>query len=261
MATRDMILVLNSANATIKDLTNGRAQYILKDPLRLEDQLPKICVNSFSFTNWFKNISAALGNNKIYYSDDATPGQEMKYSITVPDGSYEPETLNTFIINELANLAVAPGLFQILPDYSQNKIYFQFDGTLIGWYVYMHTDSPFTILGLTVSTPYPASQSNTVNEIVYADTIAAFNNITAINVKTNLSNNFVYGTNSSSVLYSTGLTARAGYVQSSEPQNLLWSDSRTLQSGISEIIIDITDQSDTAINMSEDFIVILMIRY
>jgi len=254
----DTVLILNSANATTVDLTTGSASFVLSEQLSFTDRLPKIAVNSFSFTNWFLNISAALGNNKIYYSDDTL--DKTKYTITVPDGSYTPETLNTFIVNELADQAVAPGLFQILPDYSQNKIYIQYAATT-GWFVRMHTDSPYTVLGLTVSTSYPASESNTASEVVYADTTAAFNNIETINVKTNLSNNFIYGTNQSSVLFSTGLTAQVGYVQQTAPYNLLWSDSRTLQSGISEIVISITDQNDAAVNMSENFIVTLQIRY
>ena len=258
----DTVLILNSANASTIDLTTGHAEFQLDNPLQSnKENVPLLSLNSFTFTNYFYNITAALGNNKIYYSDDDTVGEEEKYNITIPDGSWGYEELNTYIVNKLVEDTTAPGLFELLADNSQNKIYIKFGPTLTGWYVYMGADSPFTLLGLTTLTPYPADQSNVVNEIVYADTTAAFNNVEAINVKTNLSNNFIYGSKTGNTLYSTSPAVGIGSVQIDRPYNLLWQNSETLRSGISKIIIDIVDQDENTLAMAENFAVVLQIKY
>lgn len=259
MEEANKILILNSANATSSDLTTGRANFILEQTLRFEDKKPKIAVNSFSFTNFFKNVSASIGNNVLYYSDDALDGE--KYSITIPDGSYTPESLNTLIGDALTADGYAPGLFQILADYSQNKIYYKFSSVLTGWFVHYGLDSPFALLGGTVSQNIPASQANVVNEIEYATNVAAFNNITDVNLTSNLSNNVIYGTNQSAILYNTSPSVSVGSVQVDRPYNLLWTDSISLQSGISEIKLQIVDQSGTAVELYEDFTVVIQIRY
>jgi len=256
---QDIVLILNTANATTKDLATGHASYVLGEPLRFEKSQPKIAVNSFSYTNFFLNISAALVNNKIYYSDDDSDSD--KYNITIPDGSYSVETLNTYIVNALNAVgATVAGLFEIVADYSQNKVYIKWGDTLTTWYLSFEAGTPYTLLGFDLDDFVPADQSNSANEINYAPNNAVFNNIEAINIKTNLSNNIVLGTRQSNVLYQSIPSVNPGSVQTDRPQNLLWASSYTLSAGISEIVIDLTDQSGTPMVMSENFVVMVQIH-
>lgn len=259
----DTVLILNSANATTVNLITGQANFILSDTLSFPDRLPKIALNSFSFTNFFYNITTGV-NDKIYYSDDLK--DETKYDITIPAGSYSPETLNTFWVNQILADGNAPALCQFLADYSQNKIYIKYGALLgAGWFVHFGALSPFTLLGGVVNGNYPGAVGvpvlNAANEIVYMPLVAAFNNVEALNVKTNLSNNFIYGLRKANTIFSTSPSVSVGSVQIDRPYNLLWSDSDTLRCGISEIVINITDQNDTALRMAENFTTVLQVSY
>lgn len=256
--SEDLVLILNSAQATSVDLTTGSATFILGESLSFQDSAVRVAVNSFSFTNFFLNISAALANNTIYYSDD--PLDSTKYSITIPDGSYSITSLNSFISGQLLADAVAPALFEFLPDYSQNKVYVKWGPTLSTWFLSMEAGTPYTVLGFDLNDFVPAGKSNTVNEINYAPNAAAFNNVESVNVKTNLANNIILSTGRSNVLYQTVPTVSPGSIQKDEPNNLLWATSATLSSGISEIKINITDQNDTALPLQENFVVVLQMR-
>ena len=254
-------LILNSSKATTYNLAIGKATFILADTLRFTDKKPKIAINAFSFTNFFKNISASIGNNKFYYSDD--DADETKYTITIPDGSYTPEALNTMINDQLVVDGYAPALFSILSDYSQNKIYYKFSAVLTGWFVHYDTDSPFTVLGGTTGQNIPADTvtGNVANQIEYATNVAAFNNVTDVNVTSNLSNNIIYGTNQSSILYNTSPSVSVGSVQVDRPYNLMWTDSLALQGGISEIQLQVVNQEGVSVEMYEHFTVTIQIQY
>lgn len=253
----DEVLILNSASASVSNLSAGYASYNLTSPLRFGDSNVKVALNTFHFTNYFFNITAALGNNKIYYSDDAL--DETKYTITIPDGSYSVESLNTTINNELIEQGFAPALAELLGDESQNKAYFLF-GALVGWYFHLGADGPNTILGTVAGDELPASKANTAGEAVYATNTAAFNNIEVINISTNICSNFIYGVNRSSILYSCLPTVPIGSTQNEAPRNLLWADAPSLKQGLTNIVIQLHDQDGNSISMKENWTVILQMR-
>lgn len=251
-------IILNSANATYLSAAKSTANFVLGHPLRYEDKTPEICISKFSFTNFFNNITTGV-NDTIYYSDDS--GDETKYEIVIPQGSYSVDSLNSYIQFKLIEDGNAPGLFNIYGDASTNKVYYVFSDTLTGWYIHFDTDSPYTILGGTNGQEIPAGKSNVVNYTEFATNQAAFNSIEALNIGTNLSSNVIYGVDRSNILYHTVPTAAIGYVQQDEPYNLSWSISNSLSTGVSEIQITITDQDGNLITFSENWIIEIRIRY
>ena len=60
-------------------------------PIELKGDKWEVGLISAEVPNTFYNISAALGNNKLYYDDGTLQ------TLTIPDGIYEVDTLNTFI--------------------------------------------------------------------------------------------------------------------------------------------------------------------
>lgn len=248
------VLFLDTAKASIKDLAKGRASWILKEPFgEIDGAIVALC--SFSFTNWFINVSATIGNNKFYFSDD--PLLPLKFTITIPDGSYSFSDLNTYIINEVQSMTGTIH-FQMLANYSTNKVAIQFN--TVGWYVHFDADSPYTILGFTNPQDVPASKASTLHQVEYAPNIAQFNNITNIKVCTNLTSESISNTNQSSVIYTTAPLVSVGSTQTSEPNNLLWLNSTPLHDKLSEIQVWLVDQNDSAIVMTEDFTCTLIVR-
>ena len=260
MSFNDKVLILNSANADFKDLSNGEARFIMKDPLRLENSVPKLALNTVSFYNFFVNISAADNNNHLFITNDYL--NLVKYDITIPDGSYGYEELNDVLQLAIAanNPAGITGCgITINGDASQNKIYFKF--AEVGWAISLSGTTPYTLLGCVLDSTFPAAAVSTVaNEVHYAPAVAAFDTVTAVNVQTNLSNSIVYGNNYSNILYSTMVTGAVGSNIQMTPANLLWVHSPSLATGVSEIIIRLLNQSGAPIKLSADFLVVLQIQ-
>lgn len=253
MTDRQKVIFLNSAQATNKSLSNGEASFILRNPIQFKNA--QVGLNHFSFTNFFINISAALGNNVLYYSDDGT--NTTKYSITIPNGSYSLIALDSFLANE-QNSAQGKLIFNIVPNYSTNKAGIQY-GATAGWFVHFGADSPFTLLGFTNGQNVPASKNATAYYIEYGPTAASFNNITSLKVWTNLTTDSISNTQSSSVIYETSPAVEVGSTQNDAIHNIMWCGCAS--TSISQIIIRLLDQNEAAVNMTEDFSVALIIKY
>lgn len=250
------VFFLDTAAATSKSLTTGRASWVLKQPV---GDMPRaqVALSQLNFVNFFVNISAAIGNNKFYYSDDAL--NTTKYSITIPDGSYSLSELDSFIQSEILEVQG----FQVIAleaNYSTNKTSIHF-ANVAGWYVHFGADSPYTILGFTNGQNVPVTQANTAYYSEAGTATAAFNNITSIRVSTNLTNDSISNTNQSPVIYMCQPTVSVGSTQTNEPTNLLWIPSSALESKIYEITVQLIDQNDTPILFTEDFSLTILVKY
>lgn len=244
------VLFLHSACATTRDMVNGIASWHLLEPIRFEHA--SVACHEFSFTNFFMNISAAQGNNVIYYSNDsATP---MKYSITIPDGSYNVQTFDA-VLSATQQAQVGSIIFNVLPNQSTNKCYLCF--TTAAWHVTFADDH--TVTGFT-SGSYPPTKTSTAHQVIYATNNAAFNGVEQINVSCNLTNDSVSNTRRSSVIHTCTPSAEVSAVENSKHYNLLWLDAPMLSNSISEITISLTDQNSNPILMYENFSVTLLIN-
>ena len=249
-------IFLDSAAATVKDLSRGYARFILSEPFGSFTN-PQIAAQQFSFTNFFINVSATLGNNKIYYSDDAL--DVTKYTITVPDGSYSINDLNSYVSSYLKANHAGVALFTLAPNYPTNKIGIQF-GNVVGWFVHFSADSPFTLLGFANGQDVPATQANTAYYIEFGGASAQFNNIQNIKVTTNLTSDSISNTNQSNVILTTVPVVEVGSTQTTQVYTLLWLESTPLRDKITNIEVQIIDQHDQPLNLSEDYTLTLLIR-
>lgn len=249
-------IFLDSSQATIVDLTRGYARFILQEPF---GSIPdaQIAASQFSFTNFFVNISAAIGNNKLYYSDDALLPQ--KYTITIPDGSYSIADLNSYVSNYLKANHAGVALFTLIPNYPTNRIGIQF-GNVAGWYVHFGADSPFVLLGYANGQNVPVTQSNTAYYIEFGPNAAAFNNVTNIKVATNLTNDSISNTNQSSIILSTVPVVDVGSTQTTQIYTLLWMESTPLRDKVTNIEVRILDQNDAPLLLSEHFTLTLLVK-
>jgi len=257
-------IFLRSANATERDLTTGKFKWYFNPPLqfqRKEGKTLHIGVSRFSYTNYFNNIVTST-NDTIYYSDDT--GDETKYSIVFPQGSYDVDSFNSYIQNELTANGHS-GLFSMLPDYSTNKMYVLWGPTLTGWFITLTTASPYVVLGfnLTAGKDYiPTGKSNVVNELIYADDEAAFNSVTSIGLKMNLGAAIVTDGAFNNLMTVSVPDVGIGYIMNDEPMHISFADCSDLQGvPLSYLTVDVVNQSDAALTLSEDIVVKLAVKY
>ena len=250
---RNKVLFLNSSQADQKLLGSGTATWFFLNPLEFSEA--QLGLLEFSFTNWFINISAALGNNHLYLSNDAAVPQ--KYTIVIPDGSYSADALAKFLTAE-QQATLGQTIFTLQPNYSTNRIGIVF-GNVTQWYVYFAADSCYGINGFTSLQCVPASKSNTAYYVEYGGATAAYNNITALQVSCDLTTDSISNGKSSSVIFQTTPTTEPGSTESVRPTNIIYSTLANTR--FSSITIRVTDQDGNAVRMSEDFSTTLIVRY
>ena len=250
-------IFLNSAQASYVDLATSRANFIMNPPLSFPERTRlKVALHSFSFTNFFINISAAKANNLIYYTDNiAIPN---KYSVTVPDGSYSVSDLSDAINVGVINNTHSDGLIVLTPDFSSNRVLFTI--STIGWQVNMLAGTPYVLLGCTLNQAIPVALTTVPNQSELAPAVAAFNDLLNIYVHTNLSNNSIFNGNQSNIIGNIIPTASVGSIQSSESTNLIWLDASELAGSIlSSISIYLTNQNNVSIALSDNFSLTLLV--
>lgn len=265
-------LYLNSAQATKTDLTTGKATWLLRDPLRfgpptqlswpfgdksapMSTTFPEICCHKFGFVNFFLNITAAEGNNHLYYSDD--PLTPAKFDCVIPDGCYTLTTFNEVIEDHQLNTLGVLGIkFSILPNSATSKSYIKFAAA--DWYVHFPADS--TLLGFDAGN-VPADMTSVVGETIFADHVAQFNSVEQIHVTCNLTNETVFGVSSSNTIFVCTPVVTVGSTQESSDYFPVWIQSPMLQNTTNEITLQLKDQDGEPIYLSENFSVTLLIRY
>lgn len=252
MFPKHKTIFLQSSQASEVDLSLGRARWILQQPILFQEA--QIACHEFTYTNYFINVSASIGNNMFYYSDDANAS--MKYSATIPDGCYTISSYNDILVtNQQARLGKI--VFQVLPNVSSGKAYILFN-TETGYYVHFAKKS--TLLGFDIG-DYPANKSNVAYAYEVAQSVARFNNVEQIQVTCNLTNDSISNTQRSSVIHTVTPTVGTGYTESSKHYNLLWMNAPMLANSTSEITISLSDQSGAPLFLTENFSVTLLVKY
>jgi hypothetical protein len=249
------VLYLNTANATNKDLTQSTATFTLNPPLILPRYSKlKVCCQSFSFTNFFINISAALGNNNFVVENDVG----VVYTCVIQDGSYNVSELSAAINIELINQGLPDGLILLIPDFSTNRVVFSISQA--NYRISFPAGTMFDLLGCTLNQFIPAEVVPGVpvytiavyNEL--APNVASFNSILNVYLHTSLTNNSIFSGQQSNILASIIPTASIGSVQSFEPYNMVYIDAHELSGAhLSNINIYLTDQNNNPVNLQDDW--------
>jgi len=250
-------IFLNSASSTYTDLTTGRANFVMNPPINFPERAKlKVCLHSFSFTNFFVNVSAVKANNLFYYTDNI--GIPNKYTITIPDGSYSVSDLSEAINIGVVNNGHTDGLIVLTPDFASNRVIFTI--STIGWQINMLAGTPYVLLGTALAQAIPLALTTIANYSELAPNVAAFNDLLNIYVHTNLSNNSIFGGVQSNIIANIIPTASIGSVQNSEPTNLLWLSADELAgSSLNNINVYLTNQNNQPISLSDNFSLTLLV--
>lgn len=240
------IIYLDSTNATTVDLATGSAKWEYPQPIEPFGQSVKIAVHSFSYTNFFINVTAP--DNVIYYSDD--PAVPQKYTITIPNGSYGLSDLNDYITQTiLAQTGLS--IWSLSPNFSTGVVSVVF-ANIVGWYVNFTANAP-PIIGFGVQ-HVPDTNNNTAFYSEAAPAQASFNNITQIKITSNIAQDSIDNSNlSSNTIHVSTPSAAVGSVQNDAPHVPLTIDSMLLTTKCSAIEVKLVDQLNRAVVLSEHF--------
>jgi hypothetical protein len=249
------VLYLNSAKATYKDLANGTATFTFDPPLNYPAGLRlKLATQQFSFTNFFINVSASLGNNVFTYTHLA-----ITHTVTIPDGSYSVSELSSAINLGLVNNGDTNGAIILTPDYSTNKVQFVL---MKDYSIDFPAGSPYLLNGCVLDQHIPSGGGLALVDgySELAPNVAQYNNITNLYLHTNLTNNSCFSGKQSNIIASIIPTASVGSIQNTEPYNLVFVDCHELSGAtVNSVILTITDQNDVPVNLTENFSATLLV--
>jgi hypothetical protein len=217
-----------------------------------------VYLNSLKFWYTFQNISADRGNNHFYLTDDIlTPD---KYDITIPDGLYSVDTLETCIQNELVNLGLSNKAVSISGDLSTGKVFFALES---GFQVYMKSGSPYVLLGATLNQKIPSAGLTTGQYGEYAPNEAQFSSLSSVNVHCSLVTQSIVNGARSNVISSVAPDVTVGSQQIYEPTHLVKCPADNLLGAqINEITVSLTDQNNNPINTAgENWSMTIVVEY
>lgn len=205
MPRRNYQLVSNHPLATNTNVNNNSFMMQLKTPLQIPNNAKNIVLycQYANIVNFFYNISTALGNNILYFTDNIALPE--KYTITLPDGAYDFTNVNDYL-----------------------KQYFLtngYDANTIKFYAQEYTGKVSVAVtqnfgvkipaGMGVILGYNANSTyfnNTLIATTYYDApnIANFNSIISLNLNCDLARSSYYNGEDSTLLASVGITSKVG---------------------------------------------------
>lgn len=180
------MLVSSSTVAGAKNVSSDGSYFELQleTPLEIPTNAKNVHleVPEASVWNVVPNISAALGNNKIYI-EIASGGQQ---TFTIPDGLYSLQDLEQTLQQLFLNAGIKPTgepAIELSGNDATQKVNIILNYTDVE--LELKADSPLTVLGFNAQVIGPASIAG---ESFEGDTIAGFNNINYFLIHSDLTN-------------------------------------------------------------------------
>lgn len=202
-----------------------------------------IGINSAAIWYVNPNISAALGNNQFRFTTSQAPAGT--YTITLQDGLYSLDGLNSTLSNEIVNLGLPANLFVISGD----------DAT-------QSTIITYSTAGDSIDFTIPNSLRNILgfNSLVYTAPSADFNLYSPNPAAFNADNSYLISTDlisvglsinnqSYGILVNVPITAAPGSQIIYSPQNIVWTDASDIIGNQKQFVrFRLTNQSLVPIN-------------
>ena len=216
--------------------------------------------SAISGTVWnsVNNISASLNNNKFYFYNG---GNATLYTVTLPDGLYSVNSLNSEVNKNLINQGVSSGAVSITGNQSTQRIVLTFN--ILGSYVdFTQPNTCRGVLGFDARL-VPLIPTTIANQSEDGDQTAKFNNIESFLLKTDL----VYGdipTNnvSDQTIAQIEITAKTNEQIVFSPINPIRVDASNLKGqGRNYATFRLTDEKGFPAQTNEDWAFLLLFRY
>lgn len=252
MPHQNILCVSSNTSANNRSNDNSSFSITVNNPVYIPLHAKNIVVfcQSANIVNFFYNISSALGNNIIYYTDDANAPQ--KYTITLPDGAYDFANVNSvlkthFIVNGL-DIATIKLFAQ---DYTQ-----KLSVAVKALYGVRFPPGIAHILGYPENTTNATFFNNHATNVAYYDatTTGKFNTIISLNLNCNLANSAFFNGQYSNLVASIPITATVGRIINYIPYVPPKIDAENLAgSVVSTIYLQVLDQNNRPITIAEEW--------
>lgn len=261
----EIVLFLTSDTTTTSNIINksadgSRFTILLNPNLVFDKSCKNIKVYAQSARYWFtfKNISVTKANNHIFFTDNiAIPS---KYDITIQDGLYSLEELNSAINFGVLSLSLPTGTITLSGDSATQKVIFTLK---TGYQMYFSATTPYLLLGMNLNQKLPAAALTTTLYSERATNPATFSNLASVLYHCSLISNSIVNGRNSDVILSVPPKVGVGSLMDHQPYNLLKVNCSNLQNAtISSIDVYITDQNGNTLDTnSENFEITLVIEY
>lgn len=253
-------LFLSSSTATSVSPTRDNFNVQLRPPLYFEkNSEPRIAVASASMWNSFPNISAAQGNNIIYYTD--TLGTPQKYSITLTDGAYEVPDLNLAVSNGLVANGHASTLISFTAIPSTGRVTISLDRA--GYQINFPAGTPYYRLGITLNSSFPSGALSTGAVTYYGQSGANISPLNSVYVSCSLaSGQSIVSGASGSVVAQIIPNVGAGSLIAYQPSFPLYIDCKRLENcSIDNINLQLTSDSGGVVDTGgEDWSITIIVE-
>lgn len=223
----------------------------------------KMAVFSASVWNTNKNITSALGNRTIEFSND---DGSTWVTLTIEPGTYTPTSLNKVFSDFLLEYGYVmenglTPLFSIEPDEATARLYlvFQHSGPVLtkAWTCRMRVPSSSIlnrILGVDNNHVYGGESTPSTGALRFlAPYTADFaNGVTSFLIRTNITKSTYGSDQNATVLLPLKITAGVNYqINYISPGVLLWQDCTLSNTTTNSIAIEITDNLGRTLELSD----------
>lgn len=251
--THNYLIQLDSANSSIYDSNKASATWILQNPLQFPGE-PSIGLYKIYYRNYFINISTGV-NDQFVIVDSNTA---TTYTLTIPEGSYKLSDLNAAIVQGQQQEGI--DVIELIPNYAANKVALEFKD-LSGWYVDFVAGTCYSLLGWNLADIVPPLPYNLPFDYILAPNDAQFDSVTSVRVRTNLIDSSLVDTNTAPIIYSSNPGVDNSEYQIESPFNIIFMPSKALQSPQTTISIQLLDQLNQPLNITDNFGVGLIVKY
>lgn len=254
--TIPIFLLSNSSNSIfIDNVRKNTFSTTLDNPIFIQEGARNcyLSLRMASIVNFFYNISATLGNNILYFTDDV--GLPQKYTITIPDGAYEVSQLNLTFKNWLLNNGFSDQDLTLIEDVALQKVIISVASnrgiqipTGLG-----------QVLGFN-NTPIFNSSGSTL--FYTAQNVAKFNNVISLCVDTSLCSSNLYNGKLTNLIAVVPINVPVSSIILYDPQTPLKIPADNLiNNSIYNISINILDQNRNPVEIIENYSILLEIEY
>lgn len=205
---------------------------------------PKLCIAEAGVWFSFVNLSGTLGNDKLYYTDDAANAQ--KYAITLPAGLYSIDAINQAMSVGFVANGHPETVFQFNGDTATGRVYLVKEASTTAFQFNFGVNSPAAELGFAANSRYPSGATTTAAFTTLSPQQAALDKITSVILHCSLAAgaSYIGGSVGAGLASFTPGDASPGQLINYKPYFQQWVDiPRLAGSSVSRMTFFLTDQS------------------
>jgi hypothetical protein len=245
------------ALGAINILNNGSYfEMPLNPPLTLPKTATHVRVGINTAEVWYTQPNILTGvNDKMYIRGPDTVDVLQDYVVTLQEGLYGINELNTAIIAELEVLGakITPfPLIELLENSATNHLLLRLNYTTVEVDFLTNSDTPRIIMGFDARVVGPDAGAP-INE--QSDNVAAFNSLNNYFIKSDIvGDGMRFNNGYSGILAKIPITATPNSLINYHPRNISWVDGDVLTGAKrTKLRFNITDQNGEVIDMNDEF--------